>query len=104
MPHERERNREIAKTIVKLIVKKADPNSRLHKFAKKADKGFKKEDKLLKKGEEEATKSVEEVTKSAEERAKEIHSALDPRAQRARTTAVTETKEGVRVVSSSEPR
>jgi RHS repeat-associated protein len=44
------------------------------------------------------------VTKSAEARAKEIHSVLDPRAQRARTTAVTETQEGVRVVSSSERR
>jgi RHS repeat-associated protein len=41
---------------------------------------------------------------SAEERAKAIHGVLDPRAQNARTTAVTETKEGVRVVSSSERR
>lgn len=44
------------------------------------------------------------ATKSAGERAKEIHSVLDLRAQRARTTAVTETREGVRVVSSSERR
>ena len=41
---------------------------------------------------------------TAEERANAIHSVLDPRAQRARTTAVTETQEGVRVVSSSERR
>ena len=40
----------------------------------------------------------------AEARAKEIHSVLDPRAQRVRTTAVTETQEGIRVVSSSERR
>jgi RHS repeat-associated protein len=44
------------------------------------------------------------VPKGAEDRAKELHSALDPRAQRMRTTAVTETKEGVRVVSSSNNR
>ena len=37
-------------------------------------------------------------------RANEIHSALNSRAQRSRTTAVIETKEGVRVVSSSERR
>lgn len=44
------------------------------------------------------------VPTSAADRASEIHGALDPRAQRARTTAVTETTEGTRVVSSSEPR
>lgn len=44
------------------------------------------------------------VTKSAADRAKQVHSVLDPRAQRARTTAVTETKEGIRVISSSERR
>jgi hypothetical protein len=41
---------------------------------------------------------------SAADRANQIHSVLDPRAQRVRTTAVTETKEGIRVVSSSERR
>jgi hypothetical protein len=46
----------------------------------------------------------EEKLISAEERANQFHSALDPRAQRARTTAVTETEEGIRVVSSSERR
>ena len=44
------------------------------------------------------------TTRAAAARAKELHSVLDPRAQRARTTAVTETREGVRVVSSSERR
>lgn len=42
--------------------------------------------------------------KSADIRAKELHSVLDERAQRARTTSVIDTKEGVRVVSSSEAR
>ncbi len=37
-------------------------------------------------------------------RANEIHSILDPRAMRARTTAVTETAEGTRVISSSTRR
>lgn len=37
-------------------------------------------------------------------RAKEVHSVLDARAAGARTTAVTETAEGTRVVSSSEKR
>jgi len=41
---------------------------------------------------------------TADSRAKELHALLDPRAQRARTTAVTETREGMRVVSSSERR
>ena len=41
---------------------------------------------------------------SAADRAKQVHSVLDPRAERARTTAVTETREGIRVVSSSERR
>lgn len=41
---------------------------------------------------------------SAAERTKQLHSLLDPRAQRARTTAVTETEEGIRVISSSERR
>jgi RHS repeat-associated protein len=40
----------------------------------------------------------------AADRARQVHSVLDPRAQRARTTAVTETREGVRVISSSERR
>jgi hypothetical protein len=40
----------------------------------------------------------------AMDRAMEMHSILDPRAQRARTTAVTETQEGVRIISSSERR
>ena len=40
----------------------------------------------------------------AQARAKEIHGLLDPRAQRARTTAVTETADGTRVISSSERR
>lgn len=44
------------------------------------------------------------ATTSAQARANELHSALDSRAQRARTTAVTETREGVRVISSSERR
>jgi hypothetical protein len=42
--------------------------------------------------------------KSAATRANELHSVLDPQAQRRRTTAVTETAEGVRVVSSSRKR
>ncbi|WP_423682129.1 RHS repeat domain-containing protein [Undibacterium sp. WLHG33] len=46
----------------------------------------------------------ESLIETAAERANQIHSVLDPRAQRARTTAVTETEEGVRVVSSSERR
>lgn len=41
---------------------------------------------------------------TAEARAQQIHSTLDARAQQMRTTAVTETKEGVRVVSSSQRR
>jgi hypothetical protein len=41
---------------------------------------------------------------SAATRAQEVHSVLDPRAARARTTAVTETAEGTRVVSSSQRR
>jgi RHS repeat-associated protein len=40
----------------------------------------------------------------AEARANEIHGLLDPRAARSRTTAVTETKEGTRIVSSSNRR
>ena len=44
------------------------------------------------------------IRETAEARAKKIHSALDPRAQRHRTTAVTETKEGTRIVTSSSPR
>jgi RHS repeat-associated protein len=47
---------------------------------------------------------VGDTAKSAEARAKEIHGALDSRAQRARTTAVTKTEEGVDVVTSSERR
>ena len=42
--------------------------------------------------------------KEAADRAKQFHSVLDPRAQRTRTTAVTETKEGIDVISSSERR
>ncbi|MGZ5198335.1 MAG: Ig-like domain-containing protein [Telluria sp.] len=49
-----------------------------------------------------AAKAANEI--SAAERAKQLHSVLDPRAQRARTTAVTDTEEGIRVVSSSERR
>jgi RHS repeat-associated protein len=45
-----------------------------------------------------------EPTVSAADRAKELHSLLNPRAQRSRTTAVTETAEGTRIVSSSERR
>jgi hypothetical protein len=41
-------------------------------------------------------------TGSLEQRAKELHGLLNPQAQRMRTTAVTTTKEGVTVVSSSE--
>jgi hypothetical protein len=41
------------------------------------------------------------VVSSLEQRAKELHSLLDPRAQRMRTTAVTETKEGIKIISSS---
>jgi hypothetical protein len=54
-----------------------------------------------------AVKEADNTTKaikSAEDRAKEIHSVLDPRAQRARTTAVAETTEGTRVVGSSTRR
>jgi uncharacterized Zn-binding protein involved in type VI secretion len=47
-------------------------------------------------------RAAKELT--AAERAQELHSLLDARAQRARTTAVTETEEGIRVVSSSERR
>ena len=43
-------------------------------------------------------------SRSAGDRAGQIHSVLDPRAQRMRTTAVTETQEGVRVISSSTRR
>jgi len=43
-----------------------------------------------------------ESTVSLEARAKELHGLLDPRAQRMRTTAVTETEEGVTYVSSSQ--
>lgn len=49
--------------------------------------------------------AVADVAKgAAADRANQIHSVLDTRAQRARTTAVTETQEGVRVISSSERR
>jgi hypothetical protein len=54
-----------------------------------------------------AARAGETATKdvvSAEARAQELHALLDPRAQRARTTAVTETEEGIRVVSSSRRR
>ncbi|WP_437734434.1 RHS repeat-associated core domain-containing protein [Sorangium sp. So ce1335] len=44
------------------------------------------------------------AARGAATRAREIHSVLDSRAARARTTAVTETAEGTRVVSSSERR
>lgn len=44
------------------------------------------------------------ASKSAAQRASEIHGLLDPRAQRSRTTAVTETAEGPRIVTSSESR
>jgi RHS repeat-associated protein len=50
-----------------------------------------------------ATSGLKE-TGGAVERASEIHKVLDPRAQRARTTAVIETEEGTRVVSSSTRR
>jgi RHS repeat-associated protein len=56
----------------------------------------------------ESTPCTEGILKTAETgttleaRAKELHSLLDPRAQRMRTTAVTATKEGVTYVSSSE--
>lgn len=51
-------------------------------------------------------KSIREVVapQTAVERAKEIHGEMDPRAQRMCTTAVTEAKEGIRVVSSSNRR
>ena len=56
-------------------------------------------------GEEKAAVTVVEdsgkVVSSLEQRAKELHGLLDPRAQRMRTTAVTETEEGVTYVSSS---
>ncbi len=42
-----------------------------------------------------------QLVKTAAERAKEVHETMDARAQRCRTTAVTETAEGTRVVSSS---
>lgn len=45
--------------------------------------------------------AAETAASSLEQRAKELHGLLDPRAQRMRTTAVTETEEGVRYVSSS---
>jgi len=45
-----------------------------------------------------------DVSKGAGDRAKELHSVLDSRAQRMRTTTVTETKEGIRVASSSNNR
>ncbi|MBX2801357.1 MAG: HINT domain-containing protein [Myxococcales bacterium] len=41
---------------------------------------------------------------SAQQRADELHGVLDPRAQSSRTTGVTETEEGYRLVSSSERR
>ena len=43
-----------------------------------------------------------EKTISLEQRARELHSLLNPQAQRMRTTAVTTTEEGVTYVSSSE--
>lgn len=46
-------------------------------------------------------KSALNASISAEARAKQIHLALDPIGQRMRTTAVTETKEGIRIISSS---
>ena len=49
-------------------------------------------------------KAADVAKGTAADRATQIHSVLDPRAQRARTTAVTETQEGVRVISSSERR
>jgi RHS repeat-associated protein len=56
-------------------------------------------------GDEKAAVTVvedgEKVVSSLEQRAKELHGLLDPQAQRMRTTAVTETKEGVTYVSSS---
>ena len=56
-------------------------------------------------GEEKAAVTVVEdsgkVVSSLEQRAKELHGLLDPQAQRMRTTAVTETEEGVTYVSSS---
>jgi RHS repeat-associated protein len=55
-------------------------------------------------GKEEGEKAIVKAGTKLEERAKELHGVLDPRAQRARTTAVTETEEGVTVVSSSERR
>jgi RHS repeat-associated protein len=45
-----------------------------------------------------------EAGTSAATRAREIHSVLSPRTQRGVTTAVTETREGVRIVTSSEGR
>jgi RHS repeat-associated protein len=57
-------------------------------------------------GEEKAAVTVVEdggkVVSSLEQRANELHSLLNPQAQRMRTTAVTATEEGVTVVSSSE--
>lgn len=52
----------------------------------------------------EAATGASNATSSAQSRAQEIHGTLDSRAQNHRTTAVTETKEGARVVSSSENR
>ena len=51
---------------------------------------------------QEAVQVETKVAASLEARAKELHGLLDPRAQRMRTTAVTETKEGVTYVGSSE--
>ena len=50
------------------------------------------------------TNCAENAQSPAQQRANEIHSVLDKRAQRSRTTAVTETKEGPKIVSSSEKR
>ncbi len=44
------------------------------------------------------------ILSGAAERAKEVHSALSSRSQRSMTTAVTETREGIRVVTSNENR
>ena len=49
-------------------------------------------------------KAVTNGIKSASTRAKEINAVLDPRAQRSRTAAVTETEEGISIVSSSARR
>ena len=50
------------------------------------------------------SKNSDKAASDAAVRAKDIQNSLNPRAQRARTTAVTETEEGIRVVSSSERR